>query len=36
MVHVNIPAATSAALPFGGTKRSGFDRELGPLVSPSS
>ncbi|MEW2503336.1 NAD-dependent succinate-semialdehyde dehydrogenase [Amycolatopsis sp. NPDC047767] len=31
MVNVNTPAATSAALPFGGTKRSGFGRELGPL-----
>ncbi|WP_326837298.1 aldehyde dehydrogenase family protein [Amycolatopsis rhabdoformis] len=31
MVNVNTPAATSAALPFGGVKRSGFGRELGPL-----
>jgi succinate-semialdehyde dehydrogenase/glutarate-semialdehyde dehydrogenase len=31
MANVNTPAAESADLPFGGTKRSGFGRELGPL-----
>jgi succinate-semialdehyde dehydrogenase/glutarate-semialdehyde dehydrogenase len=29
MVYVNIVGADSAVLPFGGTKRSGFGRELG-------
>jgi succinate-semialdehyde dehydrogenase/glutarate-semialdehyde dehydrogenase len=29
MVYVNIVGADSAELPFGGTKRSGFGRELG-------
>ena len=29
MVYVNIIGADSAELPFGGTKRSGFGRELG-------
>ena len=31
MVYVNIVGADSAELPFGGTKRSGFGRELGNL-----
>ena len=31
MTHVNIIAAESAELPFGGVKRSGFGREMGPL-----
>jgi succinate-semialdehyde dehydrogenase/glutarate-semialdehyde dehydrogenase len=31
MTHVNIVAAESAELPFGGVKRSGFGREMGPL-----
>jgi succinate-semialdehyde dehydrogenase/glutarate-semialdehyde dehydrogenase len=31
MVYVNIVGADSAELPFGGTKRSGFGRELGRL-----
>jgi succinate-semialdehyde dehydrogenase/glutarate-semialdehyde dehydrogenase len=31
MVHVNIIAAEAAELPFGGMKRSGFGREMGPL-----
>ncbi|RGE22017.1 NAD-dependent succinate-semialdehyde dehydrogenase [Leucobacter sp. wl10] len=31
MSHVNIIAAESAELPFGGVKRSGFGREMGPL-----
>lgn len=31
MTHVNIIAAEAAELPFGGVKRSGFGREMGPL-----
>lgn len=31
MTHVNIIAAESAELPFGGVKYSGFGREMGPL-----
>ena len=31
MSNVNTPAAESAEMPFGGVKRSGFGRELGPL-----
>jgi len=31
MTNVNTPAAESAEMPFGGVKRSGFGRELGPL-----
>ncbi|MBC9822629.1 NAD-dependent succinate-semialdehyde dehydrogenase [Terrabacter sp. MAHUQ-38] len=31
MASVNTPAAEGPDLPFGGTKRSGFGRELGPL-----
>jgi succinate-semialdehyde dehydrogenase/glutarate-semialdehyde dehydrogenase len=29
MVYVNLVGADGAELPFGGTKRSGFGRELG-------
>ncbi|UOR01640.1 aldehyde dehydrogenase family protein [Leucobacter allii] len=31
MAHVNIIAAESAEIPFGGVKRSGFGREMGPI-----
>ena len=31
MTHVNIIAAEAAEMPFGGVKRSGFGREMGPI-----
>ncbi|HEY9365029.1 MAG TPA: NAD-dependent succinate-semialdehyde dehydrogenase [Agromyces sp.] len=31
MTHVNVIAAEAAELPFGGVKRSGFGREMGPV-----
>ena len=31
MAHVNIIAAEAAEIPFGGVKRSGFGREMGPV-----
>lgn len=31
MTHVNIIAAEAAEIPFGGVKRSGFGREMGPV-----
>ena len=31
MAHVNTITAEAAELPFGGVKRSGFGREMGPI-----
>lgn len=31
MTHVNTIAAEAAEIPFGGVKRSGFGREMGPI-----